>query len=175
MANLANLTNLELTLPTLPTLSCIFFIGSILDLLHESLFLPCVIPSECRVRRLEVMTKTGTLLARQGELHRTALIEPLTINELQKAMKNLSRACINPRTTSRAALVWCCILCYASPVANSLRLRFTPGLPLQLYVRFFDVFCDINPLENTKMHKNGTFICVCHFFCVTSVLPIYKI
>jgi hypothetical protein len=143
MAKLANLTNLELTLPTLPTLSCIFFIGSILDLLHESLFLPCVIPSECRVRRLEVMSKTGTLLARQGELHRTALIEPQTINELQKAMKNLSRACINPCTTSRAALVWCCILCYASPVANSLRLRFTPGPLLQLYVRFF--VCNVGP------------------------------
>ena len=67
-------------------------------------------------------------------------IAPLTINELQKAMKNLSRACINPCTTSRAALVWCCILCYASPVANSLRFRFTPGPPLQLYVRFFLMF-----------------------------------
>ena len=73
-------------------------------------------------------------------------LAPLTINELQKTMKNLSRACINPCTTSRAALVWCCILCYASPAANSLRLRFTPGPPLQLYVRFFDDFCDINPL-----------------------------
>ena len=49
-------------------------------------------------------------------------------------MKILSRACINPCTTSRAALVWCCILCYASPVANSLRLRFTPGQMAQLDV-----------------------------------------
>ncbi len=23
-----------------------------------------------------------------------------------------------------------------------------------------------NPQGNTKMHKNGTYICECHFFCV---------
>ena len=114
-----------------------FFIHAIFDFLDQARVLPLIIPPKCRVRRFEVMTKTRSLLARQRELHRTAPIEPQTINELQKAMKNLSRACINPCTTSRAALVWCCILCYASPVANSLRLRFTPGPPLQLYVRFF--------------------------------------
>ena len=35
-----------------------------------------------------------------------------------------------------------------------------------ILITITNTFKSGNPQENTKTHKNGTFICKCHFFCV---------